>query len=171
MANNCHLINIYQHSVDCPIATAMSHSWVTKKQKPLMKVETITLSFQITKDELEAKDLQLEARLDALEVLVTENAQLIADKAADNAQLIAANAQLMNQLQLQGGVAGPPGPQGPPGTCPSCPSACPPGPPGPPGALGADGLPGRDGTDGLPGPEGPQGPPGTTRNDGEFSHL
>ncbi len=77
-------------------------------------------------------------KVDDLEAVVMQNAQLIADKTADNAQLIAVNAQLMTQLQLQGGIAGPPGPPGPPGA-----DGTPGGPPGPPGPPGPSGIEGR----------------------------
>ncbi len=93
--------------------------------------------------------------MDALEALVaqisqqnTDNAQLIADKG----NLITANAQLIAQMQLQGGACCTPGPQGPPGS---------------PGANGTDGDPGPPGLPGLPGP------PGAAGIDGKYiyTHL
>ncbi len=81
--------------------------------------------FQITKAELEA-------RLIAVEALVAQNSQ----QNTDNAQLIADNAKLIAQVQLQGGSCCTPGPQGPPG---------------PPGANGTDGVDGQPGPPGPPG--------------------
>ncbi len=111
------------------------------------------LAFQVTKAELEAKDQQLEAmiqdlenRLNVVDMLIAQNAQLTAEKG----NLITTNAQLIAQIQAPGNccIPEPPGPQGPLGIQ---------------GPLGADGLPGIDGADGLPGPpgaDGQQGPPG-----------